>query len=270
MKPEITIGILTHNRSWHFAQCLASVREFSRSPYKIKVLDTNSTENHREHMRQFTGADIDFVQHENFLSCAEGRRALLDMVDTEFVVYLDDDTRVGPGWLQCMMRQMRNYDNCAAVSANINQECEQWMSGVRFLERAPNCMRVRQYDLGYEGPGELCQGGATLYKADILRNTEFRSEFNGGYEDWDQTLQITQDLGCTIFGSRACVFHKHMPENKDYFKERWRWTELMDSALGMWDRWRVRTPVDKVLPNMIKNEIRLSDEHSKRVMEVIA
>ena len=269
MKTETTIAILSHNRSWHLAQCIASIREFSYAPYIIKILDVDSTPVHREHVKQFAGPDCLIYPADDFPSCLEGRRRFLDMVDTEFVIYLDDDIRVGPRWIENMLRPIRLDTNSGASVANIVQEGEKVMSGVRYLEQSGRTLSVKQHEVGYLGQAPLSCGGATLYKLDTLKATEYRPEFSGGYEDWDQTMQITQDLGRGIYGTQATLFHKHMPECKDYFSDRWRWRELMESALGMYDRWNIRTGVDKVLAHFVKNEIVIPKDQAARVMEVI-
>jgi len=271
MKPEITIAILTHNRSWHFAQCVASIRQFTKTPYKIFAFDVGSNPEQIEHMKQFHRDDCaDWGYCDTFISCLEGRRRILNSIDTEFVVYLDDDIRVGPEWLGSMLAPMRRDPDAAVVAPNISQEGAQVMSGIRERVKKGASHVVRSLPVNHEGKADMCMGGATLYRADILRETELRKEFSGGYEDWDQTLQITQDLKKKIYGCRATVFHKHMKECDDYFEDRWRWRELMDSAIGMWDRWNVRTAVDRVLTTFLELEIAIPREQAKRVAEVIS
>ncbi|MBW1784787.1 MAG: glycosyltransferase [Deltaproteobacteria bacterium] len=269
MKTEVSICILTHNRSFHFAQCIASIRQFTKSPYVIKVLDVGSDLNHIEHMRQFAGQDIEFGYCADFLSCLDGRRRLLRLVDTEFVVYLDDDIRVGPAWLENLLIPMRNDESAGAVASNLIQEAREHTSGVRYLEQKGRALTVRHHEVNYTGTAPICVGGATLYRFDALQATEYRPEFAGGYEDWDQTLQISKDQSLNIYGSRSTVFHRHLPECRDYFADRWRWADLMESALGMFDRWKIRTAVDKVLRHYLEKEIVISREHAERIVEVI-
>lgn len=269
MTPEITIGILTHNRSWHFAQCIASIREFTETPYQIGVLDTKSDIHHCEHMRQFEGDDCQFVFADVFYSCLEGRRKLLDMVDTEFIAYVDDDARVGPGWLQHLLRPMRNDPDCGAAVMNIVQEGKQATSGARFVEHGARSRTMHQHKPGYIGEAPACCGGATLYRTDVLRATEFREEFNGGYEDWDQTLQITQDLKKRIYATPATAFHYHMPENGPYCLDRWRWRPLLESAIGIWDRWQIRTAIDNTLLHFLKNNMSVPRDQMEKAMEAL-
>lgn len=269
MKPDTTIAILTHNRSWHFAQCIASIRQFTRAPYVIKVLDVGSDLNHIEHVKQFSTDDCELGFADEFLSCAEGRRRLLRLVDTEYIVYLDDDIRVGPCWLQNLHRPMRKDPHAAAVAANIVQEGQKAVSGVRYMDLKGDARIVRQHELNYEGDAPISLGGATLYRLDVLKETEYRPEFSGGFEDWDQTLQITQDLNRTIYGSRAIVFHYHQAECRGYFEKRWRWRELFEAALAMWDRWQIRSGVDSVMSHHVRNQIAIPRDLAERALDVI-
>jgi len=270
LKPNITIAVLTHNRSWHFAQMLASIREYTTIPYVLKVLDTCSNLNHIEHVNQFRGEDFtDHILADKFYSCVEGRRIFLDYIDTEFTVYLDDDIRVGPLWLSSLMTPMINDDNTGIVASNIVQEGKRVTSGVRKLKNNGRSFSVSEHLPEYRGEGDLSLGGATLYRTEALRKTEYRKEFIGGYEDWDQTLQIKNDLNLKIQSSNATLFHYHMAESQGYFSDRWRWVELMDSALGIFDRWKIRTGVDKVLKHFIDNEITIPREQVERITEVL-
>jgi len=270
MKIETTIGILSHDRSWHLAQCLASIRQFTRTPYTVKVLDVGSAENHREHISHFSGRDCEIGYCDDFLSCLEGRRRLLRLVDTEFVAFIDDDIKVAPGWLANLLRPMRLDSNCGAVASNLIQEGGAGISsGCRYLERKGRARVVRHHKTGFLGTAPMCSGGATLYRFDVLKETEKRPEFSGGFEDWDQTLQITQDLKRSIYGSRSVMFHRHLAECAGYFDRRWRWRELMEAALAMWDRWQIRTAVDNVLTHYLKDQIVIPKDYAERIVEVL-
>jgi O-antigen biosynthesis protein len=269
MKPEVTIGILTHDRSWHVAQTISAIRQFTREPYVVKLFDISSRPDHAEHVKRMDADDVHVYRIEDFLSCLSGRREILSHVETPFVAYVDDDVRVGPEWLGNLLAPMRTDPEAGAVAANIVQEGQRIESGVRYLERSGRLFEMRNRPANFIGRGDACLGGATLYRTDVLRETEFREEFSGGYEDWDQTLQISRDLKRGVYGSRATVFHRHLPESESYFADRWRWRELFESAFGMLDRWEVRTAVAKVLIAHLRGEIVIPAEFAERIPEIV-
>jgi len=254
-------------------QAVGSIREWTRWPYRILIRDHASDEHHRAHIRELqpetsAGSDMETEWCDKFWSCNEGRRYGLDLIETEYTVFMDDDERVSPLWLTNMMSVMLSRPNCGAVVANMIQERGQdRISGGRAF--------AGEYDVtalpyGSWGRVEFCAGGCTLYRTDALRATEFRPEYNAGYEDWDQTLQMTRELGMDIFTSRAVFFHTHQRDMVDYVVDRWRMTELMDAAIAIWRRWRIRTGVRVVARAMIKMNARMQDEQWDVYREVMS
>lgn len=264
-----TIGILSHNRSWQLAQCLASIREFTKfTDYKILILDTDSELNHREHARQFEGENCRMIEAGIFYSCLEGRRKLLDYVDTPYIAYVDDDLKVGDQWLTSMHRALVRYD-AVASTGNIIQEGDRITSGGRTIEPVDGKLCVRELPANHEGTVPLCLGGATLYETDVLRQTEYRPEYSAGFEDWDQTLQISQDQKRPIATCRATVFHNHQVESLQYAVDRWRWHDLLDGAIAIWRRWHIRSAIDNSLRQLLASQITISDEQYEAVREAL-
>ena len=260
----VEIFIMSHNRSWSLLQTVASIREFTRWPYMIIVQDHASRPAEQEHINQLAAGDTRIRYLAQFLSCNEGRRAILPYLSSEYVMFLDDDVRVGPQWLDKMMTVMLSKLNAGAVVGNIFQDDGRQESGIRRIKGGI----VYNEKWGYLGRGEATLGGATLYRTDIVRKTEFRPEFNAGFEDWDQTLQMTQNLGCELWGSDAGFLHVHQHESRAYALERWRWPEIMDSALAMYHRWGVRTAVQKTLSFMMKHNVKVRADQWQQVIQI--
>ena len=122
MIEPVTIAILSHNRSWSLMQTVSSIRQFVQWPYRIIIHDNGSSEDHLGHVWRLEGDDCLIHTCRDFLSCLDGRRAVLDLVDTEYVAFLDDDIRVCPSWLSEMMGVMLTRENAGAVTCNITQD----------------------------------------------------------------------------------------------------------------------------------------------------
>lgn len=271
MTEPVSILILSRNRSWSLMQTIASIREFTRYPYRIIIQDHASDTIHAEHIGRYCeGADdCRIVWREDFLSCAEGRRFGLEHIDTRHVVFIDDDIKINPLWLTHMMRQMlaRERENAAVVVGNLINDRKQFYSGVRKVNGCDMVMMP----YGHPVQGDCCAGGCTLYEADALRLTQFRPEYNAGFEDWDQTLQLTSNLGRTLWGCReATFFHNHQADSAPYAKDRWRMTDLMNAAIAIWDRWGIRTAMEKVFQQMHSMRYPLQRHQAIRVLDVLS
>ena len=102
---EVTILILSHNRSWSLQQCVGAIREWTRWPYHIVIQDHASDDEHWAAIRDLKNSDCTVLRANSFLSCNEGRRVGLDHVGGKYVVFLDDDIKVERLWLTRMMKE---------------------------------------------------------------------------------------------------------------------------------------------------------------------
>lgn len=264
MSDEVTILILSRNRSWSLLQCVSSIREWTKTPYHIVIQDHDSNEQHWPMIRILEGPDCTVLRCNTFLSCNEGRRVGLDHVPGKYVVFLDDDIKVSRGWLEKLMEPMSQYDGVGAVCGQLVQNYGmQKMSWARML-RDGESVRMKY---GFEGWCDFCGGGATLYDIEALRGTEFRREFNGTGEDWDQILQMSEN-DWRIRCENVKFFHFHQSDYDEYGVDRWRYSEIMDSGIGLWDRWGIKTVVAEQFAAMIKRGIPLLPEQQKRVREI--
>jgi len=261
---EVTILILSHNRSWSLQQCVGSIREWTRWPYHIVIQDHNSDAQHWEAIKQLQSDDCTVLRANSFLSCNEGRRVGLDHVQGDYVVFLDDDIKVERMWLTRMMTEMRRGDVGAVCGQVIQNFGNTRMSWARMLVNGS----AKRMDYGFTGECDFCGGGATLYRLDALLETEFRSEFNGTGEDWDQILQMARN-GWRIIGTDVHFFHFHQGDYDEYGTKRWRYTEIMDSALALYDRWGIRNVAVECMAEMVSKEIPLQAHQAEKIKQIM-
>ena len=252
--PTVTILILSRNRSWSLMQTVASIREFVKWPYKIIIQDHASEEDEKRHIEKLAGPDCRIHFEDKFLSCIEGRRLGLNRIRSEYCAFLDDDIRVCPEWIGNMMNVMLAKPHAAAVVSNLMIDRERTQSGIRLVQG--NAMITAPW--GDAGQGDACTGGCTLYRTKRLKETEFRAIFNAGYEDWDQTLQLTKQLGYEIWGSTASVIHHHQKDSLKFIPDRWRFNELLDAAIAMARIWGIHTGIAKELHRISLPSVRVN------------
>jgi hypothetical protein len=81
-------------------------------------------------------------------------------------------------------------------------------------------------------------------------------------------LQITRDLGMTIWGSQAACFHRHGTDSIDNNADRWRWPELMDAAIAFWRRYGIVTGVRNALRATLQARSRLRADQWDAIKDV--
>lgn len=265
MSEPTTILILSHNRSWSLLQCVASIREWTRAPYHIVIQDHQSDEKHWPMIQNLEADDCTVLRADAFLSCNEGRRLGLDHVQGKHVVFLDDDLKVERAWLSRMLRPMLKDPEIGAVCGQMVQNFgNERMSWARMLDRHD----AKRLPFGFTGYCDFCGGGATLYRTEALRQTEYRGEFDGTGEDWDQILQMRLNEW-KVFCADVTFFHFHQKDYDEYGSERWRFTEIMDSAIGLWKRWGIKTVVAEQAAFMITHGIPFRPEQREAIKEII-
>jgi len=236
------------------------------APYHIVIQDHASDPEHYEAIKQLQGDDCTVLRANAFLSCNEGRRVGLDHVQGEHVVFLDDDIKVERMWLTRMLTAMRRQDVAVVCGQLLQNFGNGQMSWARMMDRG----NAKRMDHGFTGECDFCGGGATLYDTSVIRATEFRDEFNGTGEDWDQILQIAQ-MGYKIWSTDVQFYHFHQKDYEEYGTKRWRYTEIMDSAISLYERWGIRNVAVEVFAEMTRRELPLQakqKEAIKKIMEV--
>jgi N-acetylglucosaminyl-diphospho-decaprenol L-rhamnosyltransferase len=81
---SLTVAVLTLNEERHLDDCLSSARKLTD---RLRIIDSGSTDRTLEIAREH-GAEI---SHHPFEGYADQRNAALDMIDTEWVLFLDAD-----------------------------------------------------------------------------------------------------------------------------------------------------------------------------------
>jgi GT2 family glycosyltransferase len=180
------------------------------------------------------------------------------------VVFLDDDIKVERMWLTRMMREMARPSVdvvCGQLTQNFGNPKMSWA-------RKMNNGTAERLPYGFTGYCDFCGGGATLYDIEALRATEFRSEFNGTGEDWDQILQIAANGG-KIYCSDVEFFHFHQGDYDEYGTKRWRFPEILESALSLYDRWGIRNVAFEVAAEMTGRGLPLNGDQRAAINKIM-
>lgn len=264
------------NRSWMLTQCVAAIRQYTRHPYRLIIRDHNSEPQHQAHIKQLSGPDCEIQFHDQFYSCLDGRRKALDDIKTSRCVFLDDDIKVSPLWLTNLVARMESA-GAAVVPMNLwtdlgetdknGDSVYHYLGGIRLVQAG----EVGKGPWLYTGRGDMAPGGATLYRTEYLKATKYRPEYRGGFEDWDQILQITQDLNGTVWGSKVVGFHHHRDRESmgaSYWNLRWRWRETMEAALAAWDYWGIKLGVRDTWKKCIENRVTFPEPVMERIRAI--
>jgi len=127
--PEVTIVVLQRERFSKTEPALESLYEHTTIPFKLIYVDGKSPRKLKRYLEEQSKAKgFHLIRKEHFIPTNEGRNLALSLVDTQYVVFVENDLIVAPGWLE-------NLIKCA-------EETGAWLVGPLYCESEPVHQRV--------------------------------------------------------------------------------------------------------------------------------
>lgn len=100
-KKRATVAIVPRERFSHMDKTICSVLENTRIEYDLIVVDGKTPVQIRDRFqRDLEQAHATIIRSDSYITPNEARNLAANSVKTEYVVFLDNDTLVGPRWLE--------------------------------------------------------------------------------------------------------------------------------------------------------------------------
>ena len=126
----ISIIILNFNGEKDIRGCLESIRACATEPYELIIIDNASTDGSLEYLR--TLKDITLVENPENLGCPPARTQAMALARGEYVVLLDNDTIVTPGWLTTFCGYARRNPTIGLFGP-----CSNHVTGLQKVDEVP-------------------------------------------------------------------------------------------------------------------------------------
>ncbi|MEW5760322.1 MAG: glycosyltransferase family 2 protein [Candidatus Thermoplasmatota archaeon] len=221
VKPKVSIIILNWNGMAYLEECLKSVFDLEYKNFEVILVDNASTDCSVDLVKEkFPQVKI-IVNEENF-GFAKGNNIGIKSAGGEYIVLLNNDTKVDKKWLSELVRvadENENVGMCAskmlfyAQPDTINSTGMQiWISG-GTSDRGFGKKDIGQFDSLEDVIGPCA--GAALYKKNMLDYIGFFDEdYFMYFEDTDLALRgLFQGWKCKFVPS-AIVYHKYQASAK--------------------------------------------------------
>ncbi|WP_240916059.1 glycosyltransferase family 2 protein [Sanguibacter sp. HDW7] len=202
---RITVGILTFRRPEGLASTLPLVLEqVAQVPgAEVLVVDNDSEPSARDVVDRLreAGDPVRYV-HEPEPGIVAGRNRALDEATGDVLIFLDDDERPSPGWLDAMLGAHERFGGAGVVGpvlGEIEGELDPWIAAGRFFER-------KRYPTGTVLP--LAGTGNLLLDLPSVREhgTRFDDAFRvSGGSDTAFTSELTAAGGRLFWCDEAAV-----------------------------------------------------------------
>ncbi len=120
--PEITDGltsiiILVHNQLELTQTCLISIERYTSEPYEIIIVDNGSTDDTPAFLKQYRARhpNVRVIRNEKNVGFAAGNNQALALARGDFLLFLNNDTVVSPGWLGRLLRVLHEHPDTGIV-----------------------------------------------------------------------------------------------------------------------------------------------------------
>ena len=192
--PQVSVVIVTWNGLAYLPACLDSLAACG-SPLEIIVVDNGSTDGTLEYLRRRPGVIV--IANATNTGYAPANNAGIDRATGEFVLLLNNDTRVAPGFLEPLLEVMRTTPDAGALQSKmltVDAPHRIDAYGSYFLSTGfLYHLRYGQPDIPLEEPFEIfaAKGAAMLIRGAVLREVgAFDPDFFAYLEDSDLSWRI--------------------------------------------------------------------------------
>lgn len=254
-QPAITIVVVPQERFSYTQQSLESIYRHTHCPFNLIYVDAGSPRRIQKYLtREATKRGFTLLRSEQFLAPNQARNLGLSQVSTEYVVFVDNDIHVAPGWLDQLWRCAKET-NAAVVSPltcvgqPLHDRIQSAGGEVRIFmdvkgKQIRRCLYEKRFLVNRSAAGikdqlyrrgcEFATLDCLLVKRDIFdRLGPLDEKLLGAQEDADFCLGVNR-LGGQMFCEPTALV-THVPQTS------YRWSDMAYFMLRWSDTWEVES-----------------------------
>ncbi|MEM2359162.1 MAG: glycosyltransferase family 2 protein [Candidatus Jordarchaeales archaeon] len=115
---KVSVIVITHNGKRNLEECFVSLEKQSYRTFDVYLLDNASTDGSSDYVaRNFPWVKI--LRFDKNYGFAEGYNKAIDIVKSEYIALLNDDTVVDPKWLEELVKAICEDEKVFAVGSKI-------------------------------------------------------------------------------------------------------------------------------------------------------
>lgn len=258
--PQVTIVVVPRERFSCTRESLESIYEYTHTPFKLVYVDGNSPIHIKQYLEeQAQKKDFQLIRTEYYLSPNHARNLGLAQVTTKYVVFIDNDVIVSPGWLSALA-ECAEETNATVVGPLMCQhkpihEIIHFAGGESHIwtdKKGRRRLREKMYKQGkrveavrdqlYRTQTELAEFHCVLVRTEIFeRMGPLDERMLNTKEHLDFCMTIAQ-LGGTVYFEPACLV-TYVPEvprgyaDLHFYMLRWSDAWTLASLHRLRDKW---------------------------------
>lgn len=226
--PRVTAVIVSHNRPELVLGSLHSLIHTTSIPVNIVVIENNSTPRTRRVLEEACAEhpQIQVQLSERDLGAAGGRKLALELVDTELVLFLDDDAELLPGALEHMVSELDLHPDAEGVTPLVVLPDGRVSHSGQWYEESPEIVSFTSVSAGVQfddpdipvsGPCDWVPWTASLIRRSLFEEFPPDERMFAYFDDCEWCLRVARSRSRCFRRSREAVVLHHAKH-----KEGWR------------------------------------------------
>lgn len=214
-KPLVSIIVLTYNKAALLLECLQSVVNHTHDSYEIIIADNASTDRTNELLDRIENAII--LRNSENLDFIRGNNAASKHAHGKYLLFLNHDTSVLPGWCDELYYVLETRTEVGAVGAKlIHMDGRLQESGCLVRKDGSTWGYGRSHanpnacEFNHVREVDFCSGAALMVRTELFRTLNgFDERYNPAYfEDVDLCMSIKKMGYKVLVQPRSAVLHR--------------------------------------------------------------
>ena len=220
--PKISVIVLTYNNLEFTRACLHSLEVNTAYPdWELVLVDNASTDGSREFLADYASghARAKLIQNDENLGFAAGNNRGLEASEGEYLVILNNDTYVTPGWLTDLVRHLRRDAGLGLVGAVTNNIGNEAKIDIHYADMADMEKAALAYTSSH--PRETLAVNVVAFFCAAMPRAVFEEvggldeRFGLGFFEDDDYCKRLQEAGYRIAIAEDVFVHHHLSASFD-------------------------------------------------------
>lgn len=238
----VDLIIINYNTLGYLKKCLSSIKEYTKLPYRIIVVDNGSTDGSKNYLKNYS--DIRVISNKSNRGYGQACNQGILAGNSQYIVLLNSDIEVTSGWLEPLVELAKEEDVAVVGPKMVNENNLIVGAGVTSVKDdfKPRGWKEPDGQGVYNTQEDVISVGGACYliKRELL---PILSLFDEGYffyfEETDYSLRVREKGYRVVYCPDSRIIHHHEGSLKegDYYGRMKRNKYFAESRKRFYNKW---------------------------------
>jgi len=224
MMNQITLGILTKDRSKQLTNCLNSIANQTILPYEIIIIDNSKFQSAQKIIKLFSNLPIKYFSYK-YSTIPQARNQIIKICKTDYLGFVDDDCLLDKNWVKEALFFIKNNHKFGYISGqnklfNINNlfaQAQHYRQQYWFKYRYKQ--KIKQLDKFSLDSKNVILNLKLMRSKKIKFDNQIFINPIGDHADTDIGLQFHKHSLLGFYNSKMIVYHEDVNKFKKFIKK---------------------------------------------------